>query len=82
MNWRFWRRPAAPLEHPVVSAYRLWADAQVCSGCDTPGCGPGCGLPARAATREAPWVTETCCWRCHFKRPYRPPSVTETYPGG
>jgi len=48
--------------------YKAWAAAQVCSGCDTPGCGPGCGR--RASERqpgEGWWVTETCCWACHFK---------------
>jgi Fe-S-cluster-containing hydrogenase component 2 len=48
--------------------YRAWAAAQVCRGCDTPGCGPGCGQPASERRPGEMWVTEVCCWRCHFHK--------------
>lgn len=67
------RQPHAIGTREEFEAYRAWAHAQVCSGCDTPGCGPGCGKPATEASPAEPWVTEVCCWRCHFHRPYRSP---------
>ena len=46
-------------------AYKAWAAAQVCAGCDV--CHTGCGKAKKDTPPGEWWVTETCCWTCHWQ---------------